>query len=217
MATQVLNDIQVQTGANAWSPPSSVTDHLGCALPQDRDFFVVPPREIGEVVRAYTSLKREVEPKSPQVRLAIVAVSAGAGIGAGLGLDFLTGIHTPVWAIVIALPAALIAWGVTGFKHSCNFVGTEGVAEFTCKGGRENLKQKKVFCFKDAWAVSTSMTRHFTSGVYTGTTFGFTGNFHYPLPADPRYPPDRHRTQLSVGFAVPGASTGRAGGHFGLS
>ncbi len=187
MATQVLNDIQVQAGANAWSPPSSVTDHLGGALPHDRDFFVVPPRDIGEVLNAYTSLKRDVEPKSPQVRMAIVAVAAGAGIAAGLGLDFLTEIHSPLWAIGFAIPAALIAWGVTGFKHSCNFVGTEGVAEFTCKGGRENLKQKKVFCFKDAWAVATSMTRHYTNGVYTGTTFGFRW-----------YPPDGGKPVYSI-------------------
>src|SRR5260221_428876 len=101
MATQVNSDIQVQAGLAVWSPPSSVTDHLGGQLSPDRDFFVAPPREIGEVVKAYTSLKRDVEPKSAQVRMAIVAVAAGVGGGAGVGLDYLTGIHTPLWYIVI--------------------------------------------------------------------------------------------------------------------
>ncbi len=173
MATQVLHEIQVQSGSAVWSPPSSVTDNLGGALANDLDFFVVPPREIGEVVHAYSSLKRNVEGKSPQVRLTITAIAAGVAVGTGMGLDFVTGIHTPLWAIVLGALGALIAWGTTGFRHNCNFVGKEGCAEFVCKGSRENLTQKKVFCFKDAWAVSTSMTRHYTNGVYTGTTFGF--------------------------------------------
>ncbi len=177
MATNVMSEIQVQTGSAVWTPPSSVTDHLGNALPPERDFFVAPPREIGNVESAYTSLKREVEAKTAQTRIAIVAVAAAAGVGAGVGIDYLTGIHSPLWPAVIAALAALIAWGTTGFKHFCNFVGSQGCAEFKCKGGRENLTEKRMFTFKDAWAVSTSMTRHFTNGVYTGTSFGF---YWYP-------------------------------------
>ena len=177
MATNVMSEIQVQAGPGMWTPPSSVMDHLGKPLPPERDFFVAPPREIGPVKSAYSSLKREIEAKTAQTRVAIVALAAAAGVGAGVGIDYLTAIHSPIWPAVIAALAALIAWGVTGFKHLCNFVGAEGCAEFKCKGGRENITQKKLFNFKDAWAVSTSMMRHFTNGVYTGTSFGF---YWYP-------------------------------------
>lgn len=177
MSTSADYDVQVQAGAGIWTPQSSVTDHLGGQLTPDRDFFVAPPREIGAVETAYSSLKRGVEAKSMQTRITIVAVAAAAGVGAGVGLDYLTGIHTPLWPVILASVAALIAWGVTRFKHFSNFVGSEGCAEFKCKGVPENITEKQVFYFKDAWAVSTSITRHFTNGVYSGTSFGF---YWYP-------------------------------------
>ena len=49
MATNVMSEIQVQSGPAIWTPPSSVMDHLGKPLPPERDFFVAPPREIGPV------------------------------------------------------------------------------------------------------------------------------------------------------------------------
>jgi hypothetical protein len=187
MATEFLPDIQVQAGRAVWTPSSSVTDHLGGHLDPECDFFVVPPREIGDVVHAYTSLKRQIEPRAPEARLALVAIWAALAGGAGYGLDHLTGIHSPLWYVVPAAVAALIAWAVTPFSHFCNFVGKDGCAQFKCKGTREGLKQKRIFCFKDAWAVSTSSTRHFTNGVYTGTTFNFSW-----------YPPEGKKTVYQI-------------------
>jgi len=128
MATNVMSEIQVQSGPAIWTPPSSVMDHLGKPLPPERDCLVAPPREIGPVKSAYSSLKREIEAKTAQTRVAIVALAAAAGVGAGVGIDYLTAIHSPIWPAVIAALAALIAWGVTGFKPLCNFVGAEGSA-----------------------------------------------------------------------------------------
>ena len=41
----------------AWKPPPTVTDHLGQPLGFDRDFFVPPPPEIGEILSADSSLR----------------------------------------------------------------------------------------------------------------------------------------------------------------
>lgn len=147
------------------------------ALAPDRDFFVVPPREIGEVVKAYTSLKRGVESPSTEKRITRTAIAATVGIAAGVGLAYLTGMNSALWLIILASIAALITWFSSGFKHTCNFVGTEGCAEFKCVGAREHLKEKRAFCFKDAWAVSTATTRHYTNGIYTRTSFAF---YWYP-------------------------------------
>ena len=174
MATEVFDDIHVQAGRSVWSPNSSVTDNLGGALGPECDFFVAPPREIGEVVHAYSSLKRDVEPRTPQQRAFIAAIWAAVAGAAGFGADYALGVGSPLMYIIPAAIGALIAWLVSPFSHICNFVGKEGCAEFKCKGSREEIRQKKVFRFKDAWAVSTSSTRHFTNGVYTGTTFTFT-------------------------------------------
>ncbi len=169
---------QVQAGAGIWAPQPSVTDHLRGQLAPDLDFFVQPPQEIGEVVSAYTSLKRGVEAKSAGARIATVGVAAAAGVAAGAGLDYQTGL-SPLCSAVSVSIAALIAWGKTRFKHFCNFVGTDGCAEFKCNGGLRNITEKRLFCFKDAWAVLTSTTRHLRARrlgrgtVYAGTSFDF--------------------------------------------
>ncbi len=171
------SDIQVQTGSCAWTPPSTVKDHVGGQLTSNCDFFVAPPREIGTVLTAHTSLKREVESPSQEKRVTRTIMVAGVIVCAGVGLTYVT--HND-WLIptgIVAAIAALITWFALGFKHICNFVGTEGCAEFQCVGAREDLKVKRLFCFKDAWAVSTAMTRHYTNGIYTRTSFGF---YWYP-------------------------------------
>jgi hypothetical protein len=106
-----------------------------------------------------------------------MAIVAGVCAGAFLGVAYVTDLNQPLLYIVIVAIAALMTWFMTGFKQTCNFVGTEGCAEFKCVGRRENLKLKRIFCFKDAWAVSTATTRHFTNGIYTRTSFGF---YWYP-------------------------------------
>ncbi len=177
MATLANSDIQVQTGTCAWTPPSTVTDHLGGQLSSDHDFFVAPPREIGTVVHAYTSLKRQVESPSKEKRLTTTITVAGVVVCAGVGLTYLTHSNWLIVTGIVAGIAALITWFKSGFKHTCNYVGTEGCAEFKCVGERETLKEKRLFCFKDAWALSTGMTRHYTNGIYTRTSFRF---YWYP-------------------------------------
>lgn len=187
MSTNINDNIQVQAGECLWTPPPGVKDHQGSALVSDIDFFVRPPREIGEIRSAHTSLKKGVKARPVQVRLVIAALWGFGGFLLAMGLDRFTGILTVpadmtgtpdmLWAAIIGLLPAYIAWRKTAFKHFCQFVGVYGCAQITCQGERENIIGNSVFCFKDAAAISTSVTRHYRDGIYTYTRFYF---YWYP-------------------------------------
>jgi hypothetical protein len=197
MATNIDYNAPVQAGAGIWVPPATVTDHQGDKLAPAGDFFVTPPRENGEVKSAHTSLKRVVRAKSMPVRLAIVAVAELAGFLVAMGIhrvtyllfipSGMTGTPVELWAAIIGLLPAYIAWRKTTFKHFCQFVGAEGCAQIKCEGSRENIIENSVFCFKDASAVSTSMVRHTKNGRYTYTNFYFNW-----------YPPDSDKATYGV-------------------
>ena len=75
--TQVGDSQSVERAGQGWQPGSDVVDHSGENIPTDADFFAPPP-EIGEVLTARTSLKRDVKPKSFPTRLGIALMVAGA-------------------------------------------------------------------------------------------------------------------------------------------
>jgi hypothetical protein len=187
MSTDSNVAIPVQAGEALWTPPPTVTEHTGEKLDAERDFFVRPPREIGEIKSAHSSLKKGVKARPAPVRIAIAGVAFVAGCGLAVLLDRwmfiltipagLTGTPTALWAAIMGLLPAYIAWRKTAFKHFCEFVGAEGCAQLRCEGARENIVQNSVFCFKNAAAVSTSMVRHIKNGRYTYTSFYF---YWYP-------------------------------------
>jgi hypothetical protein len=197
MSTNISDNLQVQTGEGIWTPPPTVTEHQGDKLDAERDFFVAPPREIGEIKSAHSSLRKGVKARPAPVRLAIAGIWGLAGFVVLMGLDRVTGIlmvpagltGTPdaLWAALIGLLPAYIAWRKTAFKHFCQFVGAEGCAQLRCEGARENIVENSIFCFQDAAAVSTSMVRHLKNGRYTYTSFYFYW-----------YPPDRGKAIYQI-------------------
>src|SRR5205807_750919 len=62
----------------------------------------------------------------------------------------------------------------TRFRHTCTYVGRDGVARFICTGNRDNFSTNEVFHFRDAAELRTAQTRHYHNGVYTGTQYSFT-------------------------------------------
>ncbi len=173
MSTNTSIDVQVQAGPCVWTPPPTVTDHLGGKLPADLDFFVVPPGEIGEIKSAYTSLKRGAQARSVAVRIAITAAYFVAGFALG-GVLYLVS-HNLFFILFVGIPiGSLVAvggWRKAGFPHSCAFVGPEGCAHFESRDTRENLTERGLLRFRDAGNVQTSSTRHIKNGVYQHTTF----------------------------------------------
>lgn len=102
--------------------PPTVTDHLGGKLAPEDDFFVAPPREIGAVKSAYTSLKQGVGAKSAVARVAIVRVVAAVSFILVVVLEEFLRIKEDALAFtilpaLIAAPAAFIAWRKTGQRQ----------------------------------------------------------------------------------------------------
>jgi hypothetical protein len=152
-----------------------LTNHADGRLPKDADFFVPAPREIGPLNSAFTTLRRSKKPWELAPRLLLAGAFACLGVLCGGGLDLITRIHNPIflafWPLLLAGLGFLITWLVTRFKHTCTYVGRDGVARFVCSSARDNLITDDVFLFEDAIDLRTSQTRRYVNGVYQGTDY----------------------------------------------
>lgn len=147
-----------------------LVNHAGEPVAEDDDFFVPAPTEIGRVLSAHTTLKTTKEPWSWSARAAmILPVLVGSLVIAVILL-----IHKPALSwIVLPLMAGwtLIVLLLTRFKHSCNYVGEEGVAVFHCGGSRRRITRTEIFLFQDAMDLRTGITNVYVNGVYSGTNY----------------------------------------------
>jgi len=183
MSTSPTGNTPALSEARVWLPPPTVTDHLGGKLAPDWSFFAPPPPEIGEIRSAYTSLAKgtKLNTRSSRVRKAAIFFVAGISVAIVLEGAFRlltslareTSIPRPFWAALCGVLFALFIWWATRSKHVCNYVGSQGGGEFACTGALENLTRRKILRFKEAAAVSTSVTRHFRNRQYTYTDFSF--------------------------------------------
>lgn len=155
-----------------------VTDHGGEELPDEQDFFVGPPREIGTIITADSTLGQDDQPWTPGGRLACVGISVLFAVLLGVLIVAIFEIENPAfilfWPGVLALTAGAIALYATGFSHTCTYVGRDGVARFVCSGRRDNLTTDEVFLFRDAVELRTSQTLHYLNGAYQNTSYTFT-------------------------------------------
>jgi hypothetical protein len=154
-----------------------VVNHAGGPLPPDADFFVRPPAEIGPVTSASSTLRAGKRPWSPGQRLLGAGVAGLAGLAVGFLIVTACDVRSDFWQAVWPLGGGGVGLGLvllaTGFKHTCTYVGREGVARFTCSGSRDHLTESAVFRFRDATELRTSQTLHYVNGVYQNTTFSF--------------------------------------------
>lgn len=155
-----------------------ITNHAGEDLPDDIDFFVAPPPEIGTVSSAHSTLRQGVSPWSPALRAVVGGVGFLIGGGIGLMLGALWDFGLILWPTLLGGIGFLIAWLVTGFKHTCTFVGSDGIARYICRGSRDNVTKSEVFPFSEATELRTGQTRRYVNGVYQGTDYTFTWYDH---------------------------------------
>lgn len=152
-----------------------VRNHGGGSLSPKDEFFADPPEEIGKVFSAHTTLRKGTEPMAPGARLTWAIVAGGVGLAIGLVIALAIK-KAPVLQLFIPLSLGGLGLGIvlwaTRFKHHCTYTGSEGVARFSCSGSREQVSEE-VFCFKDAFELRTTQTRHYTNGVYQGTNYSF--------------------------------------------
>jgi hypothetical protein len=158
--------------------PVEVRNHGGDPLPSDIDFFAPPPPEIGPVVTAYSTLRKHRQPMPGGARAGVAMLCGGLGLLLILLLVYAFGPRSPAPYIVFPLFVGGLAAGisllVTRFKHTCSYVGREGVARFRCAGDRDQINRHQVFLFKDAAELRTRTVLHFVNGGYTGTEYTFT-------------------------------------------
>jgi len=168
-------------GPQHWTPPDGVTEHSGRDIAPERDFFAPPPAEIGKIESAYTTLKSTKAPWAAPSRFAFAGTVAAVIAFAIYYFVSNMGGRNSRDLTVVAIPVGIgaligfgIVWWATRFKHTCSYVGELGLARFVCKGSRDNISKSDVLLFADAEELRTSQTRHYTNGVYTGTTYEFT-------------------------------------------
>ncbi len=166
------------TRAAAEPDVATLRNHGDGPLPGDADFFVSAPESIGPLRSAWTTLRTGKEPLNPGVRvLVIFAVGLGAALLTA-GVVLVCQVSEPFWMAAIPLGvgaiAALITLGVTGFKHTCTYVGRDGVARYVCTGGRDRLTTTEVFLFREALDLRTAQTHYYRNGVYQNTSFSYT-------------------------------------------
>jgi hypothetical protein len=165
---------RVSTEEGPWRPPEGMNDHGGRSIIDQADFFVDPPKGIGEILSAYTSLKVGVEPTSAAARTAWVLGLGGGGLLLGGVLGILTEHEGALLVIglIVGVTAAIIAFYATRFQHRCSYIGSQGVARFLCSGNRANVEDR-VFRFREAAELRVTQTRRFVNGAYQGTDYAF--------------------------------------------
>jgi len=163
-------------------PPSEsqepLLDHGGGGLPAGADFFAPVPEEIGPLRSAHTTLLQGQYPKPMSGRLAGATVLGGVGVAIGLlivvGLQVHSDFWRGFWPIALGLGCFGLVMALTGFNHTCTYVGRDGVVRFVCSGSRDNLTTQEVFRFRDAADLRTSITLRYTNGAYQNTTYAYT-------------------------------------------
>jgi predicted Zn finger-like uncharacterized protein len=156
------------------APPDALPDHRGRPLPEDAEFFIPPPDEIGEVLSGHTTL-REGNREWP----AWVAISAPV-VGGALGVVFgvwLSGTSASMgsvehflFPILFGLLGVVVLFFIFLFSHTATYVGKEGAAQFDAFWAR-NIFLKYLLRFCDAAELWTGVTVHLMNGGYWYTSF----------------------------------------------
>ncbi len=152
-------------------------DHGGGLLPENAEFFVEPPRELGRIHSAYTTLQTDIEPWPVWAYLVSMGVLALIGIGIAWLIVYFAGVTSIGWQLfwyaLFSVVGFVIGFFVAHFSHECSYVGEFGLARFKCSGSRENITTEDVLVFEDAADLRTGTVLHYTNGVYQHTAFSF--------------------------------------------
>lgn len=133
-----------------WVVPSKVTTHSGKPIPDRMDFFEPPPKEIGDILTAHSTLKKHQRPMGLPLRI-ILSILAGlfAAAFAVLGVvlagrtDFL---GLAIIGVVFLIVAGLALYSVR-FRHDATYVGCLGVARIRCLDDRHKIVRRDVLVF----------------------------------------------------------------------
>jgi len=158
---------------SVWLPREGVTRHAGSAIPQDMEFFVTPPLEIGKVISAESTLKTSTQAGLTPLRSIICLASGLLGAGIGWFALLVAEIASTNLVWIVGSLAICLAYWATRFSHRCSYVGEGGIAVYTLKGDRTASPKAEILCFKEATNLYATQTRQYVNGVYTGTRYSY--------------------------------------------
>ncbi|MDB5328394.1 MAG: hypothetical protein JWM57_3963 [Phycisphaerales bacterium] len=126
-----------------WQPGPAVTDVKGKPLGGDFDFFIQPPSEIGEVLKAYSEVKvgKTLWPMS--IKIALAAVMTIVGVACLIWVSHATGKKADaphLIALLAGLMLPVVGFALVYRQKVLGYVGTEGAAVYHTRGGRGDAK-----------------------------------------------------------------------------
>ncbi len=155
---------------NSWEPDGDIISHCGLPIRSDADFFVSPPAEIGRVLTADSALGRYDNPLSNAmfkkrgwmiVGLMLLCVVAIVGIMFAIQAWASGALRSGDLLFSLMLVAGFVATGIPIYVSrraserkmkvlACSFVGENGAAVYTLKGGIGDEIAEDVLMFADA-------------------------------------------------------------------
>lgn len=172
---EMLEEVTAETETSQASSTASLRNHGEGIIAADDDFFAAPPAEIGDILSAHTTLRRHVQPTALAARIGLTVFVGLGGLAFGLFFAAMTNntFFQLLWPAVFTIGGIALALSSTRFKHTCTYVGRDGLARFTCQGSRESVLAE-IFLFQDAQELKAHQTRQYHNGVYQGTSYAFT-------------------------------------------
>jgi hypothetical protein len=211
--------------STAWTPPLIVTTHAGTPIETDVDFFAPPPPEIGRVLTADSTLHQGVQPRSIVARI-LIAMCVMVGINALVAAVVFAFIelvasdahsadrapfgpaeYIAVFAFQLPGIFAGLCYLLTGFQHTCSYVGTLGLAHYTLRGNR-SCSEGNAFQYVNASELRSSQTPLYTSrGNYSRTEYEYNwrdlpGNVCFSIKGNYCDFKPRPRLKYDIWFAI---------------
>ena len=194
-----------------WAAPSAqafaaAPDHSHLPRDPTHELFGNPPKLIGQILSADSTLKQGKDGWSPPVRFAFVtSVVLVLLYGIYLGMKYAgpgTNITVAIAGGMFGFVVVLFVLVKTRLAAQSNYVGTDGLYSVSVSGTRHSPLKEQSLRFADAAELHVSQTRHYRNGAYQGTSYSFIwedgngkglflfkgthyGNEKLPKPGDP--------------------------------
>lgn len=173
----------MQQITDAWTPAEPVLDHSGRPLTTGRQFFAPPPPEIGRVLSAYSALKvgQSQHPVRKRFRItlgaALAAMLLALILAAGsLPKNFLELLSVgALLGTIFAIPTAIVTFLILYLfrrDYRCNYVGTEGVADYDLLDLRRG-KPGQILRFQDAADLDIILKPQYVHGIQAATAYRY--------------------------------------------
>ena len=159
------------------SQPKNITNHLGVPLSPELNFFVNSPPEIGDVLTAYTAIKKGQKYSKPLLSTLLVSLT--------ILLLFIVNVTIIITEkhfstnmlfgplVFLLLFFIVLLFGIPHYKNTCTYVGRKGIARFRCSFNIKNIKKKEILLFSEVSELRTSLTHHYTNNDYMRTRYDF--------------------------------------------